>query len=121
MDHERIAYFEQLGSCKMARSNTHIADGPTSVALIPCAVEFFGDGSELHDEIALEVLRLGFPALLPPQPKQRRFIVTHDDPGVRAADERSAVHIIVTFSSDLTMDWAKQGLRQLRPVWRRMP
>ena len=30
------------------------------------------------------------PALLPPQPEQGGFVVAHDDPGVRAADEGAA-------------------------------
>jgi aminoglycoside phosphotransferase len=46
------------------------------------AVEGFGDYPELDDEIAGEVLRLLFTALLTPQAKQGRLVVTHDDAGV---------------------------------------
>ena len=34
---------------------------------------------------------LGFAALLPPKPEQGRFVRTHDDPGVGAADEIAAI------------------------------
>ena len=35
--------------------------------------------SELNHEIAGEVLRLNFPAFLPPQPDQRLFVIAHND------------------------------------------
>ena len=34
--------------------------------------------------------RLDLAALFPPQPQEGGLIVAHDDPGVRAADERAA-------------------------------
>ena len=58
---------------------------------IPAPVEVLGHSPELDDEVAGEVLRLDLAAFLPPEPKQRIFIVTHDDPGVRTANERPAV------------------------------
>ena len=44
---------------------------------------------ELHDQVAGQVLRLGLAPFLAPKADQGRFITAHDDPGVRAADERS--------------------------------
>ena len=54
-------------------------------------VEGLGHDPELDDEVAREVLRLDFAPLLPPEAEQGRFVVAHDDPGVRAADEIAAV------------------------------
>ena len=61
------------------------------VALVPMPVEGFSHEPELDDEVAGQVLRLGLAPFLPPQADQGGFIVAHDDPGVRAADELSAV------------------------------
>ena len=38
-----------------------------------------------------QVLRLDLAALFPPEPNQRLLIITHDDPGVRAADEMATI------------------------------
>ena len=51
---------------------------------------------ELDDEVAGQVLRLDLAALFLPQPDQGGFIVAHDDPGVRAADEIAAVYFLGT-------------------------
>ena len=63
------------------------------IALVPVPVEVLGHGAELDDQVAGEVLRLDLAALLPPEPEQGGFIVAHDDPGVRAADEAAAVRV----------------------------
>ena len=64
-----------------------ISDGSAGVALIPAAVEVFGDLSELHDEVAGKVLRANFSPLLSPEPNEGGLVVAHDDAGIRAADE----------------------------------
>ena len=64
-----------------------VRDGLPGIALVPAPVEVLGDEPELDDQIAGQVLRLDLAALLPPQPDQGGFVVAHDDPGVRAADE----------------------------------
>ena len=69
----------------------HLLDGVTGVALIPAPVEVLGCGAELDDQAAGEVLGLNFAALLPPQPNEIGFVVAHDDPGVRAADESISI------------------------------
>ena len=68
-----------------------VADLPVGVALVPGAVELLGCPPELHDEVAGQVLRLCLSSLLPPKPYERGFVVAHDDPGVRAADKRTAL------------------------------
>jgi len=45
-----------------------------SVALIPAAVELLGSSSELHDEVAGQVLRLGLAPFLPPKADQGSLI-----------------------------------------------
>src|SRR5262245_26143174 len=67
-----------------------VADLSAGVALIPGAIELLGCSPELHDEVAGQVLRLSVAPFLPPQAEQGGFIATHDDPGVRTADERLA-------------------------------
>jgi hypothetical protein len=60
----------------------HVADLPAGVALVPGAVELFRRRAELHDEVARQVLRLGFTPFLAPKADQRDFIAPHNDPGV---------------------------------------
>ena len=67
-----------------------IAEDLAGVAFEPVPVERLGDHPELDDEIAGEVLRLDLAALLAPEAEQGGFIIAHDDPGVRAADEVAA-------------------------------
>ena len=61
------------------------------IALVPGPVERLGGDAELDDEILAEILRLGLAALFLPQPDQRGLVRAHDDPRVRAADEKPAV------------------------------
>jgi hypothetical protein len=50
-------------------------------------IERLGYESELHDEIAGEVFRLGLAAFLAPQPHQGSIVAPHDYPGVGAANK----------------------------------
>src|SRR5215831_3504949 len=72
----------------------HVADLPASVALVPGAVELLGSPPELHDEIAGEVLRVRLAPFFSPQTDQGRLITAHDDAGVGAADETSAIETL---------------------------
>jgi hypothetical protein len=65
----------------------HVLDGMTGVSLIPASVELLGDGAQLHDQVVGEIFRLKLAALLPPQPNEIGFVIAHDDPRIRAADE----------------------------------
>ena len=65
----------------------NVCDGLARVALVPKPVEVLGNQPELDDQIAGEVLRLGFAAFLAPKAEEGFFIVAHDDAGVGAADE----------------------------------
>src|SRR5439155_24235718 len=61
------------------------------IALEPMPIEGLGHEAKLDDEIAGEVLRLGFAAFLTPQPQQGSLVAPHDHPGVGAADEAPAI------------------------------
>src|SRR6516162_4387209 len=52
-----------------------ISDGAAGIALIPASIEVFGDVSELHDEIAGEVLRADFSPFLAPEPNEGCLVV----------------------------------------------
>ena len=67
-----------------------IGNDLTGISLVPAPVQVLGGEAQLDDQIAREVLRLDFPAFFPPQPEERSFIIAHDDPGIRAADEVAA-------------------------------
>src|SRR5262249_20335370 len=73
--------------CGMTDPALHVADPPAGVALIPGAIELFRRGTELHNEVARKVLRLGLASFFVPEANQRSFIVAHDGPGVGATDE----------------------------------
>ena len=61
------------------------------VGLIPAPIKVLGHHPELDDEIAGKILRFDLPALFAPEPDQRLFVITHDDPGVRAPDEGAPI------------------------------
>jgi hypothetical protein len=64
-----------------------VGDAPPGIALVPGAIELFRRSPELYDQVAGQVLRFRLSPLLAPELDQGRFVATHDDPGVRAADE----------------------------------
>ena len=76
---------------RMKHLPLHLGDDLAGIALVPVPVEVLGHGAELDDQVVREVLGLDLAALFPPQPEQGGFVVAHDDPGVRAADEGAAV------------------------------
>ena len=68
-----------------------VGDTSAGVALVPGAIELLGRGAKLYDQIARQVVRLGFSPLLAPELDQGRLVSAHDDPRVRAADEGPAI------------------------------
>jgi hypothetical protein len=79
-------------------------DGLPGVARIPGAVEVLGDSPELDNKVAGEVLRLAFASLLAPEAGEGGFIVAHDDWGIRAAEEATAVKKLQPFGGDVGRD-----------------
>ncbi len=71
----------------MAHLLLDVGDELAGVCLVPAPVQLLGDKAELHREVSGEVLGLDLAALLLPQPDQGGLIITHDDAGIRAADE----------------------------------
>ena len=61
------------------------------IGLIPAPVQVLGRETELDDEVAGEVLGLDLAPLFPPKPEQGSFVIAHDHPSVRAADEGAPV------------------------------
>jgi hypothetical protein len=68
-----------------------VGDAPAGIALVSGSVEFLGGSPKLYNQVAGQILRRRFSALLAPELDQGRFVVAHDDPGVRAPDEYSSV------------------------------
>jgi hypothetical protein len=77
----------------MFDSPLDVCDPPAGIALVPSAVEVLGYGAELHDEVSGEVFRPGFAPLLAPEADKGGLIASHDDPGVGAPDEGTAILI----------------------------
>jgi hypothetical protein len=61
------------------------------VALVPEPVELLGRDSELDDKIAGAILRLNLTSFLLPETEEGGFIMAHDNSGIRAADEGTAI------------------------------
>ena len=54
-------------------------------------VQVLGHGAKLDDQVARKILWLSLATLLPPKAVKGGLVVTHDDPGVGAADEGASV------------------------------
>jgi hypothetical protein len=64
-----------------------VFDGLARIAFVPEPVEILSNPAKLDDEVAGQVRGLDFAALFGPEAQEGGFVVTHDDAGVRAADE----------------------------------
>src|SRR5262249_19868275 len=89
--HDSVEGGHHPRNCRMPDLALHVSDLPAGVALVPGAIEFLSCPPELHDEVARQVLRLGLASFFAPQANQGGLVVAHDDPRVRAANERTAV------------------------------
>ena len=107
----RVAAIQGMAECLTRRWTSR--DAPAGIALVPGAVELLGGGPELHDEVAGQVLRLGLAPLLAPKADQGGFIAAHDDPGVRAADERAAI-LVASFVH--TLDFMFHQASEMLPA-----
>ena len=57
------------------------------IALEPASVKLFGGRPKLDDEVVGEILGFDLAALLAPEAEEGCLIVSHNDPGIRAADK----------------------------------
>jgi hypothetical protein len=69
----------------------HLSDGMAGVLLVPMPVQVLGHSAKLDHEVAGQVFGFGLAPFFLPKSDQRRLVVTHDDPGIRAADKGAAV------------------------------
>ena len=68
----------------------NIGDHLAGIGLVPAPVQVLSCYPELDDEVARKVLRFDFTPFFPPKPVEGGLIITHYDPGIRAADEIAA-------------------------------
>jgi hypothetical protein len=90
-----------------------VTDPVARVLLVPAAVEVLGGEAELDDQHAREVEGDLLTSFLAPEPQQRLFVLAHDDPGVRAADEVRAIRLMWLFSKS-NRHWLWLSARFLR-------
>src|SRR6516164_323561 len=64
------------------------------IGFVPATIELLDREPELNHKIAGQVLRFDLAALFSPQPDQGVLVITHDDPGVGAADKKAAVYSV---------------------------
>jgi hypothetical protein len=74
----------------MLNAPLDILEAAARVTLEPAPIELLGGQAELDDEVVREVFGLNFAPLFVPEPDQSVFILTHDNPGIRASNERLA-------------------------------
>jgi hypothetical protein len=75
----------------MLHSALYVFNDLTGIAFVPLPIEVFGYQAELDDEVAGKVLRFDLASFFAPEAEEGGFIITHYDPGVRAADEVASV------------------------------
>jgi hypothetical protein len=70
----------------------HLRDNLPGVLFVPVPVQMLRHGAELDEEVDRQVLGFDLATLFLPKPQQRWLVLTHDDPGVRSADEEAAIY-----------------------------
>src|SRR5262249_18027286 len=103
---------------RMPDAPLHVADLPAGVVLVPGAIELLGCFPELYDEVAREVLRLGFASFFTPEADKGGLVVAHDDPGVRAADEPTPLYNPSVRHFHFSMLYFQYNLISTRWKWR---
>jgi hypothetical protein len=83
------------------------------IGLIPAPVQVLGRNTKLDYEIAGQVFRFNFSALFPPQPEERGFIVTHDDPSIGTPNKITAA---IVLTMDSTHDYAFYEVTRMRSL-----
>ena len=77
----------------MPHSLLNVGDHLPGIGLIPAPVQLFRNDPKLDHQIGGQVLRFDFATLFLPEPNEGGFVAAHDDPGVGAADKRSAINL----------------------------
>jgi hypothetical protein len=73
----------------------YVGDDVAGVLLEPVPVQMLGHRAELHKEIARQIFWADLAPLFPPKAVQRRLVVSHDDPRVRAAYKGTPLSVIL--------------------------
>src|SRR5262249_62342259 len=94
-----------------------VGDAPARITLVPEAVELLRGGPELYDEVAGQVLWLGLPTLLAPELDQGCFVISHDDPGIRAAVWMSVTRRPVLRTEELNRFWYERKVKHSAIPW----
>ena len=88
----------------MADMRLHVRDHLSGIGLIPAAIEILCHCTKLHEKVAGQIRRFGLAALFAPEPKQRLFILAHDDPGIGATHEAApSSSALLPFPTDYVM------------------
>lgn len=76
----------------VANPRLNVCDGAAGRMLIPSSVELFGNGAELYDQVARQILRGELTPFFAPEASEILLIIAHDDAGIRAADKGPPVN-----------------------------
>jgi hypothetical protein len=72
-----------------------IGNDLAGVLLVPVPVQVLRHRTELDQEVPGQVIGLSLAALFLPKPEQGRFVLAHDDPGIRAAYKGTPLRMIL--------------------------
>jgi hypothetical protein len=99
----------------------HVPDLAAVITLEPEAIELLRGPSELHDEVAGQVLRLGLAPFLLPEADQGGFIAAHDNLGVGRTVHPSTLRrsIFVHGQWDPDLKRLIESRRHARRIWAR--
>lgn len=75
----------------MVGSLLNVRHGLSGFALVPGSIQIFRGIAKLDDEVVREILRRDLATLFSPKPNDIVFVLSHDDAGVRSADEVLAI------------------------------
>jgi hypothetical protein len=77
--------------CRVPDLFLDICNDLAGIGLIPVPVQLLSGQPKLDNEIAGQVLRLDLASFFLPKAEEGTFIIVHNDPSIRAADEVAAV------------------------------
>src|SRR5262249_4448247 len=74
-----------------------VLDNLSSCALVRAPIEALGREPELHEQVTRIIRRLCLTPLLLPKPEEGGLVAPHDNPCVRATEERAALDRLASF------------------------
>jgi len=79
---------------RVPNASLDVGEHLASIGLIPAPVQVLSRNAKLDNEIARQVFRLDFAALLPPKSEEGSLIVAHDGTGIRSAYKIAAIRSV---------------------------